>query len=180
LNDLPAIGECNTQIPLRQASKDLGQFGEPGLFSSPEPSPDGRLVGLVRTDPNTGRGDVWVADTRRNTLSRSTFADGTLISYAFSPDAQTIAVTSTAAGSLGEIWIQPTNGSGNHEKLETLGVPALVTSWSANGRYLFFTSQNNAARLDIYYLDLNSDRKSTPFLNSPANETGAVLSPNGK
>ncbi len=53
-------------------------------------------------------------------------------------------------------------------------------SWSPDGRYLFLEVQNNATRADIYYIDLNGDRKSTPLLHSPANETGAVLSPNGK
>jgi hypothetical protein len=40
--------------------------------------------------------------------------------------------------------------------------------------------QNNTTRFDVYYFDLNGDRKLTPFLNSPANERGAVLSPHGK
>jgi dipeptidyl aminopeptidase/acylaminoacyl peptidase len=59
-------------------------------------------------------------------------------------------------------------------------VPATVASWSPDGRYLFLDLQNNATRHDIYYVDLNGDRKLTPFLNSPANESNAVLSPNGK
>jgi eukaryotic-like serine/threonine-protein kinase len=40
--------------------------------------------------------------------------------------------------------------------------------------------QTNATRDDIDYIDLNGDRKSTPFLHSPADEDSAVLSPNGK
>ena len=55
-----------------------------------------------------------------------------------------------------------------------------VTSWSPNGRYLFFMVQNNATRQDVYYIDLNGDKKLTPFIESPANETDAVLSPNDK
>ncbi len=55
-----------------------------------------------------------------------------------------------------------------------------MASWSPDGRYIFLNVQNNATRLDIYYFDLNGDRKLTAFLNSPANEHGAVLSPNGK
>jgi Tol biopolymer transport system component len=40
--------------------------------------------------------------------------------------------------------------------------------------------QNNATRQDVYYIDLNGDKKLTPFIQTPANEAGAVLSPNGK
>jgi hypothetical protein len=32
----------------------------------------------------------------------------------------------------------------------------------------------------VYYVDLNGDRKLTPLIQSPANETAAVLSPNSK
>jgi Tol biopolymer transport system component len=160
--------------------KDLSQFGEPGLYSSPKPSRDGNIVGLVRTDPDTGKGDIWVADTKRNTMSRSTFADGTNPQYAFSPDANRIAVTTANGMTSAGMWIQPTSGSGNKEKLETPPASSTVASWSVDGRYVFLNMQNNATRFDIYYVDLNGDRKLTPFLNSPANENAPVLSPNGK
>ena len=160
--------------------KEIGRFGDPGLYSLPRPSPDGTLVGLARIDPDTTRGDVWIVDTGRNTVSRSTFADATGLTYAFSPDAKRIAVITTAGATSGGMWIQPTSGSGKQEKLETPAVSGSVASWSPNGRYLFMQLQNNATRFDVYYIDLSGDRKLTPFLNSPANELGAVLSPNGK
>jgi Tol biopolymer transport system component len=163
-----------------RTGKELGRFGEPGLYSSLKPSPDGSLVGLVRPDPDTGKGDVWVVDTSRSTVSRSTFADAANISYAFAPDGKKIAVGTIAGSASGGMWIQPVSGSGNQEKLEKPEDYSTVMSWSPNGRYLFIRLQNNATRNDIYYIDLNGDRKLTPFLNSPANESGAILSPNGK
>src|SRR6202167_1466370 len=45
-----------------RTGKELGRFGEPGLYSVPKPSSNGELVGLVRSDPDTGKGDVWVVD----------------------------------------------------------------------------------------------------------------------
>jgi serine/threonine protein kinase/Tol biopolymer transport system component len=163
-----------------RTGKEVGRFGEPGLYMQPRASADGALVGLVRPDPDTGKGDVWVVDTSRNTVSRSTFADAASISYAFSPDAKRIAVGTIAGTATGGMWIQPTSGSGNQEKLDAPKTFGNVISWSPNGRYLFFMVQNNATRQDIYYTDLNGDKKLTPFLESPANESNAVLSPNGK
>ena len=159
-----------------RTGKELGQFGEPGLYSWPKPSPDGSLVGLVRSDPDTGRGDVWMVDPSRNTVSRSTFADGDDVYYAFSPDSKKIAVSTLSKGA----WIQPASGSGDQEKLESSLSNTSVMNWSPDGRYLLFEVQNDITRFDIYYIDLTGDRKITPFLHSPANETGAVLSPNGK
>ncbi len=164
-----------------RSGKELARFGEPGLFSAPVASPDGKLVGVVRRDPDTGKGDLWIADASRNTLSRSTFADAAELSFAFSPDGKRVAVSTIAGTVVGEMWIQPVGGSGTQESFK---VPTRnwgsVISWSPNGRYLFFMSQNNATRADVYYIDLNGDRQLTPFLQSPANESQAVLSPNGK
>lgn len=162
--------------------KELGRIGEPGLYaySTLRPSRDGTLLGLVRLDPDTGRGDVWVIDSKRNTMSRSTFADAGSISYAFSPDAKRIAVGIIAGTASGGTWIQPTSGSGNKETLETPTTWGIVTSWSPDGRYIFYMVQNNATRTDVYYVDLNGDRKLKPFVQSPANDTAGVLSPNSK
>jgi eukaryotic-like serine/threonine-protein kinase len=160
--------------------KEIARFGEFGLYSWPKPSLDGSMVGLLRPDPDTGRGDVWIADTKRNTMSRSTFADAANVTYALSPDAKRIAVTTIAGSVSGGIWIQPASGSGKQEVLDKPMNYVTVNSWSPDGRYLFFNLQDNATRQDVYYLDLNGDRKLTSFLKSPANETAAVLSPNGK
>ncbi len=162
-----------------RTGKELARFGEPGLYLSPTPSSDGSSVGVARRDPDTGKEDVWVVDASRNTVSRSTFADAADMSFAFSPDAKRIAVSTIAGSAVGRIWIQPSSGSGSQENLETPGTWANVISWSPNGRYLFFMLQNNATREDVYYLDLNGAKKLVPFLQSPANENGAVLSPNG-
>ena len=163
-----------------RTGKELARFGEFGLYSSPKPSEDGSLVGLVRPDPDTGRGDVWIVDTKRNTVSRSTFADASSITFAISPDSKKLAVSTIAGAVSGGIWIQPISGSGNQEQLERPKHFLSVNSWSPNGRYLFFMLQDNATRQDVYYVDLNGDKKLTPFLHSPANEVDAVLSLNGK
>jgi eukaryotic-like serine/threonine-protein kinase len=163
-----------------RAGTEIGRFGEAAVYSSPTSSPDGSLVGVVRTDPDTGRGDVWLIDTRRNMISRSTFADASNVYYAFSPDSKRLAVSTIAGGTSGGMWIQPISGSGSQEKLETPVTWATVASWSPDGRYLFINLQNNATRQDIYFVDLTGDKKLTPFLNTPANEVSPVLSPNGK
>jgi serine/threonine protein kinase/Tol biopolymer transport system component len=163
-----------------RTGKEVGRFGEPGLYAEPRSSPDGALVGLVRPDPDTGRGDVWIVDTSRNTMSRSTFADAANITFAFSPDSKRIAVGTIAGTASAAAWIQPANGSGTQERLETPKTFGVVGSWSPDGRYVFFMVQNNATRQDVYSIDLNGDKKLTPVIQSPANEVGAVLSPNGK
>src|SRR5208282_4142845 len=38
-----------------RTGKEVGRFGDPGLYLSPRPSPDGMLVGVVRPDPIPAR-----------------------------------------------------------------------------------------------------------------------------
>jgi len=113
-------------------------------------------------------------------MSRSTFADAASITFAFSPDSKRIAVGTIAGTASAGAWIQPANGSGTPERLDTPKTFGSVGSWSPDGRYVFFMVQNNATRQDVYSIDLNGDKKLTPVIQSPANEAGAVLSPNGK
>ncbi len=160
--------------------KELARLGDPGLYAQVQPSRDGSMVGLVRLDADTGRGDVWTIDSKRNTMSRSTFAEAGTMTFAFSPDAARIAVGIIAGSVSGGMWIQPTSGSGQQEKLESPSTWGTVMSWSPDGRYVFFMVQNNATRQDVYYIDLNGDRKLTPFIQSPANDTHPSLSPNSK
>jgi Tol biopolymer transport system component len=163
-----------------RTGKEVGRFGEPGFYSTPVASRDGALVGLVRPDADGSKGDIWMVDTARNAMSRSTFVDGAEISYAFSPDGKRIAVCTIAGSTTAGVWIQPTNGSGEHDKLEVPANFATVASWSPNGRYIFLDVQNNATREDVYYFDLEGNKKLTPFIQSPANDLAAVLSPNSK
>jgi len=162
------------------AGKQLSQFGEPGIYSSVKASDDGSQLGFIRTDPDTGQQDVWIADTARNTVSRSTFAEASEPAFVFSPDGSQIAVSTTRGTTSQGMWIQRNNGSGTRDQLEVPRTNATVTSWSADGRYLFIDEQNNATRFDVAYIDLKGDRKIVPFLNTPANEVLAVLSPNDK
>lgn len=191
--DLVAFTAAHGTLVYRQASlqatqpmwvnregKEIGRLGDPGLYSSPKASPDGSLMGVIRSDPDSGRDDLWMIDTVHNSVTRSTFVNGANMYYAFSPDGKKVAVSTIAGGAAANVWIQPISGSGGQEKLDTPRVWGAVDSWSANGRYLFLSVQNNATREDVYYSDLSGDKKLVPYLQSPANEIEAVLSPNGK
>ena len=148
-----------------RTGKELGQFGEPGLYTLPQPSADGSLVGLVRPDPDTGKGDVWIVDTSRNTMSRSTFADASQ---------HLLCIFSGREKDCGRHHCRHGHGRNVDPADQRFGQSGEVGdakdasarhSWSPNGRYIFFMVQNNATRLDVYYFDLNGDRKLTPFLN---------------
>ena len=55
-------------VPLRQLTvfdrggRVVSRVGQPGLYVQPSISPDGSKIAVMRTDPQTGTGDIWTFD----------------------------------------------------------------------------------------------------------------------
>jgi eukaryotic-like serine/threonine-protein kinase len=72
------------------------------------------------------------------------------------------------------------SGSGTQDKIADSPVWMVLNDWSRDGRHLIGYVQENTTREDIFFVDLKGDRKLKKFLQTPASETNAYLSPNGK
>ncbi len=71
--------------------------------------------------------------------------------------------------------------SGNEEKmLDGLQGSYGVDSVSQDGRYLFINKQDSKTNWDIYYMDLQGERKLVPLLTGPYAERYSALSPDDK
>jgi len=163
-----------------RTGKELQRIGTPSRYVGVQFAPDGSKVGMV-LEQELGRGDVWTVDMKRNSLSRSTFVAGSGMSFAFSPDGNRMAVgVNDVSGRKNEISLQSVSGSGAQDKLVEVNQSVTVTSWSRDGRYLFVSLQGDTTRQDLYYIDLQGNRKLVPILETPNEEDFATLSPNGK
>jgi Tol biopolymer transport system component/tRNA A-37 threonylcarbamoyl transferase component Bud32 len=160
--------------------RELGKVGEPGLYFDMQLSADGSKLALARADKDSQNSDVWVVDLKRNNMSRATFTEAANLTYALSPDGNMVAVDTNSNGSHGQLWTQPVSGAGTQQNLVDSPSWLNVSDWSRDGRYLFGFVQENKTREDVFFVDLKGDRKLTKFLQSPASEQGAKLSPNGK
>ena len=160
--------------------REMGKVGEPGIYLDPRFSPDGSKLALARAGKDSLRFDVWITDLQHNSSSRATFADSPQVSYAFSPDGKALAVCANVGGARGELWTQSVSGSGAQETIADVPTWMILDDWSRDGRYLFGDLQENKTREDIFFVDLKGDRKLTKFLQGPASELSARLSPNGK
>jgi Tol biopolymer transport system component len=103
-----------------------------------------------------------------------------LVSAAFSPDGNTVAVGADLGGARGALWTQSASGSGAQDKVVDTPIWIVLGDWSRDGRYLVGDVQENTTREDVFFIDLKGDRKLTKFLQTPASEQAARLSPNGK
>jgi eukaryotic-like serine/threonine-protein kinase len=149
-----------------------GTLGEINSYSNPAMSPDGRRVAVgIRSAKSEAR-DVWVFDVARNTPTRLTHDDADDFAPVWSPDGTRVAFSSDRLG-VRNIYATPASGLGPDELLLKSDAAKSVESWSADGRYVLFSSNHNIDALVL------PERTVTPVLRGPSSESNAALSPDG-
>ncbi|HEV8231568.1 MAG TPA: hypothetical protein VGQ75_04420, partial [Thermoanaerobaculia bacterium] len=179
-------GKVQTLSALRWLDRSgavLGTVGEPAQFFNvgPEISPDGTRATAPVVDLQTGIGDIWVIDLSRGTRSRFTAGPGDKFWSTWSRDGTRIAFNLANPSGRGYgIVSRQVGGSGAEEKLASDPVDfEFPLSFSPDGRFLLYSKQGNQ-RDDLWILPLTGERKSQPFLVTPALEPMAQFSPNGR
>ncbi len=96
----------------------------------------------------------------------------------WSPDGSRIVWGSNRKGRY-DLYQKLSSGAGNDEVVLETEENKTATSWSADGRFIAFTSTNikGNTQNDIWILPLFGDRRPFPFLQTPANEIDAQFSP---
>ena len=146
----------------------VGASAKVAVGQDPHISPDGKRLLVKRHTPQT----LWVIDLEKSTDLRITSDFGQIPTW--SPDGSKIAFSGN-----GGLSIKASNGLGDVEILPPLGA-VFPYSWSPDGRFLLFVRRGVKTRLDMYALSMDGERKETLLLNSPFDESGLQLSPDGK
>ena len=157
----------------------LGSLARPGDYREPSISADGRLV-VVANSPGAEISQLWVYETSGTDRGRRlTFDAGGGETAVFSPDGRWVAYSSARANGF-TLFRKPADGSGEEESLFEAGGGSWVDSWSPDGRNLLFERFVPERGSDLWILPLDGTRKAVPFLETPANETHASFSPDGR
>ena len=149
----------------------------PGRYTEVALANDGRRAALSLATPTTA--DLWLADLERGGTSRLTNA-GFNQSMAWSPDGDRIAFSSDRDGAE-QVFVRSTSGAGGDESLlRTTGIVIRPASWSADGRFLVYTDINPTTNQDVWVVPMSGERKPTPYLRTPYNESIGSISPDGR
>jgi Tol biopolymer transport system component len=153
-----------------------GTIGEPdGSLSNPRVSPNGRRVAVERTVQ--GNEDIWLLDGFRTT--RFTF-DATIdIRPVWSPDGTRMVFGSNLTGQR-DLYQKLTSGAGVAERLVASDQLKNAYSWSADGRFLLYHSQDPQTNTDIWVVPMAGDHASSVFLKTPFREAYPEFSPDGR
>src|SRR5262245_17099488 len=155
----------------------VGQVGAPDYYGNTMLSPDGRMAAVLRTDA-TGVPKGWTIDLARGVFSPLNPGPSSETPRAISPDGR-VALT-IVSGVAGDIFIRRV---GSTEAAELLVKSSLVkhpNDWSADGKYLIYDEHTATARQDLWIVPIEGVHTPIPFLTTPADETSAAFSPNGK
>ena len=149
---------------------------EPGSYSTPRFSPDGKRVAITVSAVNSI--DIWIYDIGRNTFTRLT-TEGANVRPEWTPDGKNIVFISERGGKA-RIWRQPADGSGPAEILYEPEVEPFEALVSPDQKWLIVRTAPGAKySRDILAVTLTPDRAVTPLVTSPYTESLPRLSPDG-
>lgn len=167
---------------LDRAGKRLHTVGDAGALSGVSLSPNGRTAAVLgREGPSNN--DIWLYDLMRGLRTRFTFDPATDDDPVWSPDGRMIVFASNRGGHF-DIYRKPADGSTNEELVYADNMEKYPTSFSPDGRYLAYTTQDPKTGFDIWILPdplgAGPGAKPRPFLRTEFNETLAQFSPDGR
>ena len=170
--------------------KPLGSVGLDGEhdYSDFRLSPDETRLAASLVDPKLSLPDIWSTDLVRGGNSRWTFGPSINAAAVWSPNGDRIAFRTNRKG-LTEIYQKrPLAGDSDEPLLledvaraSGVGSSNLTpTDWSADGRYLAFTSNTGNELSDIFLLPLADPTKPARFVRSQGDRMHANFSPDGR
>jgi len=162
-----------------RAGKRIATVGQPGPWIGHRLSPDEQRLVVARQESQALTTDLYLWDLARGTETRFTFDPGNDGPLVWSPDGSRIVWYSDRAGEQ-NLYQKAASGAGQDELLWRSAYTKIPLSWSADGRFLLFYEANPQTRLDLWVLPMEGEHKPWPWLNTPAIETFAAFSPDGK
>jgi Tol biopolymer transport system component len=175
-----SLGAGKTQLVwFDREGKKLGVAGALGDYSDLALSPDDKRLAFFQVDPDTGNADVWLMDLASGAPSRFTFDMAVDFTPIWSPDGARIVFASLREGAP-NLFQKMANGSGQEDPLYKSPLAKLPSDWSTDGRFLLCGTVDPKTRYDLWVLSIAGDHKWEVFWQTPANESRAMFSPNGR
>jgi eukaryotic-like serine/threonine-protein kinase len=158
----------------------VGEAAPPGNYEDVALSPDGTRAALsIVAEPSDER-DIWVRDLGRGVSSRLTFEPGDELAPAWSPDGRRVAYAGYRGDTM-RCYVRSAWGGGTEDSLGfTPGFFEAPFGWSGAANVITIAHINNFNRWDIWALPPEGRTPPRPLVQSPFNEGGGQISPDGR
>jgi eukaryotic-like serine/threonine-protein kinase len=162
-----------------RSGKALGTLVDSIRFESVELAPDGKRVAIAVRDPAPFTLDIWMVDVARSLQTRFTFDPANEPSAIWSPGADQLAFGSNRSPQPA-LYFKPSAGPGSERLILASPKRLTPTSWSLDGRFLLYTTEEGPAAADIWVLPLSGEPKPQPYLETNFREEQGRFSPDGR
>jgi eukaryotic-like serine/threonine-protein kinase len=157
-------------------SGGLGSVGPPASYAGVDLAPDGKRFAVHQHEGDGG--DSWFFDSdRMQRLTFNTAQDNSM--PVWSHDATRIAFGSKRNGKWG-VYVKASDGTGEEELIVESELTTMPMSWSPDGKLLVYWVNDPKTRGDLWMVPVSGDRKPVALLQTPADESLAQVSPDGK
>lgn len=151
--------------------EDIQTFGDQRL------SPDGERMVYGGVNP----WDVYVIDLGSGISTRLTFENRQVNNLIWSPDGQRIAFSRLSQAHGWQVHTKAADGTGPDSLLfEMPGLFSYALDWSRDGRWIIALCANTAGDYDLWKVPMDGSGEPEPYQRTPAQETQATFSPDGK
>ena len=135
------IWRVNLMSPTKASRAPIKLIASTGVQSGPRISPDGRHIAFEST--RSGSGEIWLCDSDGSNPVQMTFFNGPQTgTVRWSPDSRQLVFDSRATG---RAQLYVLNVDGGPPRLLPTGTDAANPFWSADGRWIYFSSEQSPA-----------------------------------
>jgi eukaryotic-like serine/threonine-protein kinase len=143
-------------------------------------SPDGNMLAVDFTSPETQNRDIWIYDLDREFKTRFTFNSGIDRMPRWSPDGKQIAFSSNRNGTF-DLFIKESSGASEEMSIFEHDSDLYISDWSRNGKYILINALEQTKNLwSIWVLPIEEGTDPYQFLSTEFNEYSARFSPDGR
>ena len=176
-----AAGEVHSQLVwFDRSGNQAGTVGNQADYGDLEFSPDRQQAAVSVLDPVKRTRDIYIVDVGRGARTRFTLDPTDEQTAMWSPDGSRLVFNARPKGYF-DLYERDASGLSDEQVLVADTRNKTPVSWSPDGRsILYSTGAFVVGNSDLWLLSLDGDRKSTPFLRSPFNETYGRFSPDGR
>jgi len=161
--------------------KRLSLLGGEADYADVVLSHDGSRAAVSLLDPSPGTRDIWVFNVARGLSERITSNPADDFAPVWSPTGDRLVFSSARQGRV-DLFMVKSSGLGTEGPIPmpALDVGKFAATWSPNDLLVFIAGGRVIARSDIWAVGVNGGREPFPLLQSPAIETQARVSPDGR